>query len=152
MNKKFIGMLIILILLILGLSGCNELGSGDDTGLKVINYEVVTQYSVWKDNGTLNTYNRSGFYHDYPENAHPSYVVNITVKNKSGDLITFMYLYIWFCDKDNIKLFKEYTGIGNLPDTYTETITIESNKYRNERYFDLVENIQFEFTEDLITP
>jgi len=72
--------------------------------------------------------------------------------------LPIIYIYIKFYDKDDNLLARIHDPlqgiISNLPDTYTETCSIQIYKYQfefysKEEYFDLVESVKFEICREL---
>jgi len=143
----------VLVLLVVGLSGCNE-SNFVSSEVEIVNYTVVTKWNVYTGGSGTYTYYKPGFYHDYPENAQTSYIINVTLKNNAGRLLPMVYIYLNFYDKDDTLLARIHNPlegiIGNLPETYTETCSIQIYKFQfiyygiKEEYFDLVESVKFE--------
>jgi hypothetical protein len=156
MNKHLIVIGTAVLLLVVGLSGCDE-SNFVSSEVEVVNYTVVTKWNVYTGGSGTYTYYKSGFYHDYPENAQTSYIINVTLKNNAGRLLPTVYIYLNFYDKDN-NLLARMNNLGiisNLPDTYTETLSIQISKFQfvhygiKEEYFDLVESVKFEISLEL---
>jgi len=153
MNKHLIATGTAVLLLAVGLSGCGE-SNFVSSEVEIVNYSVVTKWTVYTGFSS-NTYYKPGFRHDYPENTQTSYIINVTLKNNAGRLLPVIYIYVKFYDKDDNLLARIQDPlqgiISNLPDTYTETRSIQIYKYQfefysKEEYFDLVESVKFEIS------
>jgi hypothetical protein len=157
MKKQLVILGIVVLLLAVGLSGCDK-SNFVSSEVEIVNYTVVTKWNVYTGGSGTYTYYKSGFYHDYPENAQTSYIINVTLKNNAGRLLPIIYIYVNFYDKDyNLLARINNLGIiGNLPDTYTETLSIQIYKFQfvhygiKEEYFDLVESVKFEISLELM--
>lgn len=152
LKKHLIVIGTVILLLGVGLSGCDE-SNFVSSEVEIVNYSVVTKWIVYTGFGS-DTYYNSGFCHDYPENTQTFYIINVTLKNNAGRLLSRIYIDVNFYDKDYNLLARIHNPtwwvIANLPDTYTETLSIQISPTQFEgygikrEYFDLVESVKFE--------
>ena len=136
MNKYYIVIGIIFVLLMVGLSGCTEQEiSGDADKVELVSYNVQTQ--IWDDGyKTIG----DGFIHS--EDAE-LYLITGTVKNIAGETLISVNITANFYDNTNNFLKEKTTYLGGIPNTYTEDFGIYY--FVNEEYFENVCGLKFEF-------
>jgi hypothetical protein len=138
MKKQRVTIGFIAILIAVGLSGCQEKQTGDNTNIGgneavIISSSVVT---TWRDS---QYHEEPGFFHDFPDNAiyNSHYVINGAVKNTAGRLIDEMLITAVFYDADNNELFRSDRTEGmilNFPDGSTRNFTFSIDFYDSEDY------------------
>lgn len=124
-------------------SGCEERieVEGETNLVEIIEYSVTTTWHI-PGYGTYQTYSKSGFYKDYPENAHnPRYNVSGNVKNIANRYLNKINLTILFCDSDMNELGSENIAIIDFDPAQIKHFTVEY--YSNKPHFKNVENVKF---------
>lgn len=158
MNNKLIAIGIILVILFVGLSGCNELDklsnniSGDEGLVEIHNVTVETRWLISQGFGSPSLdYTENGFYHGV--NASDDgvymlkYMISGTLKNVAGRKLSHITIRGKFYDANDIYLFSSdstFDGrIYDLPDTYTRSWDIEIPEI-NFDYFEYVDDYELE--------
>lgn len=160
-----IAVTLVLILIVVGLSGCTELSNQDNveqeqddassSDIEIISYTVVTKWLTgghWDDDWEwipYETYFESGFYHDYSGDIQNEYnimyLINGTVKNNAGKKLTITICPLLYDAYGNL-LFEWHSRIiSGLPNSYTADFSFELKK-EFVNYFDNVESVRFEIT------
>lgn len=135
MYKKFV-VGYILVLLIVGFSGCSEKKiSGDVDKIELLDYSIETQKY---DDGYKKI--GDGFIHN--DNAS-LYLITGTIKNIAGEMINSVNITAKFYDNKNNYLREENAYTGSIENNYTEGFMIKY--YYNEKYFENVCGVKFEF-------
>lgn len=158
MKKQILIVGIIVLLIAVGLSGCNEQTNQGINGIQITNVEITTHWQtggVWAGNKQFHEV--SGFYHDYPVDSDTVltyYLINGTVINNAGELMPLLYIYLNLYDANNNVLRKHIksTVIHDIPNTYSETFHFEIKKSEMLDYFDNVENYKFEVSTSFVYP
>lgn len=147
MNKKILIPPTILMLIIFGLGGCNELGFGDDKQSDDTDKVEIVDYKIETYKGKI-----EGCCPKY-EKAADGFVYNLTykygyyriigkIKNNSGKMLSDIFIIVKFYDKNGSYLLTKTDGIFNLPNTFTEDFEIRLQK--DTKYFENIDNIKFE--------
>lgn len=159
MKKHLIVTGMVLVLLVVGLSGCIRTSKTNDEtdnkkeytylpdGTKVygdFDKIEITEYTVTTDRriGFMEYETiANGFV--YSKNAS-RYLVNVTVKNIANELIDWIYLYVYFYDNQGNEL---YSGKDTCRDMYiNDTCCLEVHWYNSSSpsYFEHMDYIEFE--------
>ncbi len=144
MNKHLIIPVITVLLLAVGLSGCEETVevTGDTDKVEITDYSVITEWYI-PSYGTYHSYTKSGFYKHYPANAYePRYIVRGTVKNIAIEGLDQIIITVLFCDSNHNQLALESTTIRNLGITYTKNFIV--SLYSSNQYFKNIDLVEFE--------
>ena len=139
MNNRLLIVGIAVLLLAVGLSGCNENMNSGKVGnqdIEILNYNVTTHWTIL-ERGKFTYVVEQGFYHNMPNNTYGHetyYKISGTVKNIAGRNLDSVRLDCIFYDKDAIELYdtrypeyefnKHGDTISNLPKGYTEEFSI----------------------------
>ena len=133
MNKHLIVIGIVLLLLVVGLSGCNESSNyGDEDLVEIYNVTVKTKWNEGYLTDVKN-FEEDGFYHGVSaddENVwNLIYLISGTVKNIAGKKLNYIKVSAKLYDSDGNYLSSSNdaleTIIRNLPNTYTKNFCIE---------------------------
>lgn len=146
MKKQLLIVRISIILIFVGLSGCTQTQTDDNTtgggnNVEIISYSVFTYYDEHEE---------IGFYHNIPDNElnYASYGIKGVVKNNAGKMINLINITAHFYDANNSEIYstadQQYT-ITNLSNNNTENFTI-SLPYLNTQNFLKFDHVNFEFT------
>jgi len=140
MNKKTIIIGVAVLLVCVGLSGCNEQGEtfGDTNKVELVSYKVETYDG--------NTLLGEDFIHN--EGAD-NYRIKGTIKNIAGYKLSRVTITVKFYDKNNIFLDSVDEDVYGIPDTYTESFSIRAytgSWFNDIDEFNSVDSIKFEFT------
>lgn len=128
----------------IGLSGCEEMVevTGDTDKVEITDYSVITKWYI-TNNGTYQSYTKSGFYKNYPVNAYePRYIVRGTVKNIAIGNLDKVIITVLFCDSNHNLLALENTSIHNLSFTFTKEFSV--SLFSSTQYFNNIDLVKFE--------
>jgi hypothetical protein len=144
MNKKLIIPQISLILLIVGLSGCNEVNngegkfSGDIDKVEIIDYKIET----YEDKPFLEDVKLAdGFDYNIIDKVG-YYQVSGTIKNVAGEKLDEIDIKVDFYDKNGNYLISRTDVIKDLANTYSEDFIVEVRS--TDKYFENVDNLKFD--------
>jgi len=142
---------IVILLLVVGLSGCEELtGNGDVSGdtskVELLDYNVISTWvtGAW----TLNRqeHEQNGFFYDDSSDAsNHEYKITGTIKNKAGYKLERIVVTAKLYDSNGIFLDSKDDTVYDIPDTYTEDFSISFFVHNTDR-FENVNSVKFEFT------
>jgi len=163
MNKKHpIAFGIVIILLVVGLSGCTDFGENKE--VEIIDYEVTTNWKTGDYVYGITDHVEYGFYHNISDEEVAKgsqgiyYKISGTLKNIAGRKLDKITIDAVFYDIDGVELFDtdnpyqplyDSGFIGNLPTDYTEDFTIKIYKNLGTtsagtcKYFNKVESFSF---------
>ena len=153
------------MLIVVGLSGCNETIDDDTNGgelnIEMVDYTVDTSWTTGEgENLTYHYY--EGFYHEIPSEANEnprSYFINGTVRNNGDVFVELVVIYIDYIGsaqhvESNSTLIRSSLNVSNLnvsqqknfsktlPKTYT-VVTAHGNISSPNVYFNVIDNISF---------
>jgi len=128
MKKKLIVTGIVVILITIGLSGCNESGqtAGDTDKIELVDYDVETKSIA------VNTYD------DYK-------LVSGTIRNIAGEPIHKVTVSVKFYDSNDNLLHTETDDVWDIANSYTEYFEVAY--WHTDQYYENVDwnDIRFEF-------
>lgn len=165
MNKKLIAIGLTLGFLMVGFSGCNELIDTDENNeVEILEYNVKTHWRIRvKENIVYRDklYNKSGFYHEYPQDIEYNlgreylyYEISGEIKNVAGRKLDSIKIGIICYDAVGNILYdssESYTGcfdlpmISNLPNGYEKAFSIKIYKQfiTTLEYFEEIDDFDF---------
>ena len=146
MNKKLIAIVITLVFLIVGFSGCNE-NDGDvilgGDKFELVTYSVETFDFAPQGNQKLG----SGFIHQ--ENSD-YYEISGIIKNKAGYLVDILFTMNFYDDNDSLLASKTYT-YNDVPNTYEHSFSEIAGTTDDWRTaianFEQIDKVKFEIRE-----
>jgi len=139
MNKHLIVIGIVVILLAVALSGCEELsqdgGTQGNTDFEIISYSVES----WEDKvlGLDDIKIGDGFLHSDEVDL---FTIKGIVKNNAGRLIEALEIKAKFYDGNGIFLLDWTETLYNIPDTYEEEFVFSMHSHYTT-YFDNIESV-----------
>jgi len=143
MKKQLIIVGIIILLITVGLSGCNENSENfeDTNNVELVDYLVIS-YKFGKDAFSPNIKLGDGF--NYKENM-VGFKVSGTIKNNEGEPLSKIKVIGNFYDGNKF-LGSDETIIENVPDGETRDFNVffHNRDFPND-YLLVVDNVQFEF-------
>ncbi|MCJ7572094.1 MAG: FxLYD domain-containing protein [Candidatus Thermoplasmatota archaeon] len=106
MKKQLMIVGIIIILLIVGLSGCNEQSNNENTNNKYSNYVQLSNITIitfWNFASTnIPSGSHDGIYHNYPSDCYSVFfIISGTVTNIADKPIDLVELVVKFYDDNN---------------------------------------------------
>ena len=169
MKKQLVIIAIAVLLLAVGFYVCKERVevSGDTDKVEITNYSVTTKWYIpnsgteqryivgetakilsggYLDKIIINvlyqSYSKSGFYKDYPEETCESiYIINGTAKNIAGEMLNYVVIIARFYDIYGFYLLSKSNSISNLANTCTWDFEI--SYHCHEKYFGNVDHMDF---------
>ena len=149
-KKHLIVLGIAVLLICVGLSGCEESDknndvdvTGDTSEIELLGYNITTTWWVVVYGGS-EKYEKSGFYHGYPSDAfNKQYKISGTVKNIAGKTLDKVNITANFYDSNNNFLASKTDSKNIFIDTYTWDFEIICSSI-NE-YFEEIDHLKFEF-------
>lgn len=150
MNNKILVPLILLMLIMVILSGCNELDSGNDKQsgntdkVKIVDYRIETySYENFIDRFNYDTHTKVADELSYDKLGEFGYYnVNGTIKNVAGKKLNEIVIIVTFFDKDGIFINSRNATVTNLPNTFTDNFEVKI--FSDSKYFEKINNIKFE--------
>jgi len=139
MKKKIIILGIVVMLICVGLSGCQESTgngggtTGDTSKVELVSYNVETKSSWYSILG-------DGFIHDDDAGY---YEITGTIKNIAGYKIDTVKVTAKLFDSNFIFLDSKYTYVSGIPDTYTEDFKISFNRQSTDG-FENADSVRFD--------
>lgn len=143
MKISLLLIIIVFIISIVGMSGCEEIipATGDIDKVEIIEYTVTTTWYVPRY-GSYENYSKPGFYEYYPDNAYKTrYIVEGIAKNIARRNLDQILITVFFLDSNEKKLTFEKTMIENLG--YNQVKDFSVVLYSTNQYFNNIENIEF---------
>jgi len=159
MKKQLIIIGIIITLLTVGLSGCNE-----QDNVKIVDYNIFTHWHTFSGINKIE-HVENGFYHNYPDEVkdvyrNVYYSINGTIKNTCDKRLDLIKIDVICYDNDGVELFKTSEGIysscydrasvTNLPSGYSEDFELKIYRFsyydQCSTYFDDVESFDFDIS------
>jgi len=142
MNKHLLIFGIAILIICIGLSGCNE--SNETTGatdkVQLVNHIVETYgaNSGWEVPVKIG----DGFMHN-EQSKNGYYKVSGTVKNIAGTMLNMVIISVKFYDSNDNYLHTEQYFINSLPNSYTGDFTVSFHA-SSSSYYDKAEKVKFE--------
>jgi hypothetical protein len=143
MKSKYLMIGIIVLLLAVVFSGCNE-QINSRTGLEKTDKVQLVSYSTWTEKYIDFTtgYQKIADGFVYSEDAD-RYVVNATIKNIAGEKLDTILVDVGFYDSSNNLLKTTTKYVWGLPNSYTENVEVTYSS--SSTYFENVDHVSFEF-------
>ena len=150
MDKKILILSVGLILIMVGLSGCNELDSvnhkqsGNTDKVKIVDYNIETySYENFIDRFNYDTHTKVTDGLSYDKIGEFGYYnVNGTIKNIAGKKLNRILIIVTFCDKNGNFINSRNATVNNLPNNYTDNFEVKI--FSDSKYFENIDNIKFE--------
>jgi len=155
MKKQLVIVGMVVLLLCVGLSGCNQ---NTENQVEVKDYEVTTHW-YYGSGDDYKEYSEEGFFHDYPVDASSSavyYQIVGNLTNVAGKLLNSVTIDVILYDENGVELFNSANhllqdcvqkgSVTNLPDTYVKEFTVRVYKSCLAEYFDNVSSFKFVFS------
>ena len=130
MNKNLIAIGVVILLLAVAFSGCDE-PSQDDVNVEVVSYSVDSFEGVIKIG--------EGFNHS--DNVD-KYIIYGLVKNNEGRLLDVVSVIAYFYDGVGNLIYETFTKIYNISNTYEEDFSIGLDKSETN-HFHTIESVSF---------
>lgn len=140
MKKKFLKAGIFIIVLVVGLSGCNEKNSKITVNfekVEIINYSIEIQEHIAIDLADWRKITDGFFYTEKVER----YFITGTVRDIAGYMLTQVDITVNFYDNKNNFLHSESTSISDLLNTNISTFEI--SYWSTTPYFQNVDYMEF---------
>lgn len=152
MKKQIIILGIAVLLICVGLSGCEEisdsLSSGDDELVEFSCWEVTTEWYTSHTDIEV----KDSFYHDYPDDRRISYVVRGKVKNIAEKPFDRINITAYFFDDKGNQLCNSSGSVSDLymNETKSFNITVYNRfLYPSCEFFEQVDHYEIEYSVDI---